>query len=170
MIAKRIVFTAMIAAILGMAMPASAQDPKIGVVNWARLVIESPQAERVRESMQGQFASRMETLQGQRETLETDVERLKRDGSVMSDEARQKLEDSIRDQQRRLRLAQEEYGEDVQRAQQEQMQALQEELRLVVDEFARKQGYDLIIGDGFLFATAKVDVTERVLTLLKDKM
>lgn len=170
MTTKRIAFAAAVAAFLGMALPASAQDIKIGSVNWARLVIESPQAERVRESMQGQFASRMEDMQEKNEQLESDVERLQRDGSVMSQEARKKLEDSIRDQRRRLRLAREEYSEDVQRAQQEEMQALQQELRQVVGQFARDRGYDLIIGDGVLYAADKVDLTEQVLQLLKEEM
>lgn len=170
MTAKRIAFAAAIAAILGAAVPASAQqDLKIGSVNWARIVIESPQAEEVRKSMQGQFASRMEELQEKNDKLESDVERLQRDGSVMSQEARQKLEDSIRDQRRRLRLAREEYSEDVQRAQQEEMQALQQKLRQEVNSFAQEQGYDLIVGDGVLYATEKVDITEQLLQLLKNE-
>jgi Skp family chaperone for outer membrane proteins len=35
-----------------------------------------------------------------------------------------------------------------------------------VEVFARAQGYDLIIGDGVLFATATVDVTAQVLERL----
>lgn len=171
MTVKRIAFAAALLASLGLAMPAAAQqDLKIGVVNLARLVTESPQAQRARQNMEGQFASRMEELQERREKLQADVERLKRDGSVMSDEARQKLEDSIRDQQRRLRLAQEEYNEDVQRAEQEEMQALRQDIRDVIDTYAREQGYDLIVGDGILYAGERVDLTDKVLARLKDKM
>lgn len=169
---KRIAIAAMAAAVLGMAMPVSAQDQdlKIGVVNLGRLVTESPQAERARKNMEGQFAGRMEELKEQREKLQSDVERLKRDGAVMSEEARQKLEDSIRSQQRRLQRAQEEYNEDVQRAEQSEMQELREDIRAVIDEFARSEGYDLIIGDGILYAGEKVDLTGQVLSRLKDKM
>lgn len=169
---KRIAIAAMAAAVLGMALPASAQDQdlKIGVVNLGRLVTESPQAERARKNMEGQFAGRMEELKEQREKLQSDVERLKRDGAVMSEEARQKLEDTIRSQQRRLQRAQEEYNEDVQRAEQSEMQELRDDIRTVIDEFARSEGYDLIIGDGILYAGEKVDLTGQVLSRLKDKM
>lgn len=169
---KRIAIAAMAAAVLGMALPASAQDQdlKIGVVNLGRLVTESPQAERARKNMEGQFAGRMEELKEQREKLQSDVDRLKRDGAVMSEEARQKLEDSIRSQQRRLQRAQEEYNEDVQRAEQSEMQELRDDIRTVIDEFARSEGYDLIIGDGILYAGEKVDLTGQVLSRLKDKM
>lgn len=171
MTVKRIALAAVMLAGLGLAMPAAAQqDLKIGVVNLARLVTESPQAERARQNMEGQFASRMEELQERREKLQSDVERLKRDGSVMSDEARRKLENSIRDQQRRLRLAQEEYNEDVQQAEQQEMQDLRGDIREVIDSYAREHGYDLIVGDGILYAAERVDLTEKVLARLKDKM
>lgn len=168
---KGIVFAAAMAMGLGMALPAAAaEDLNIGVVNLPRLVTESPQAKRARENMEGQFAERMQELQERREKLQSDVERLKRDGSVMSQEARQKLEDSIRDQQRRLRLAQEEYNEDVQRAEQKEMQSLRGDIREVIDTFARENGYDLIIGDAILYAGEKVDLTDKILERLKDRM
>lgn len=170
MTVKRAAFTILLLGILGMALPASAQDLKIGVVNWARLLTESPQAEKVRDNMEGKFASRAEKLQEQREKLESDVERLKRDGAVMSEDARQKLEDSIRDQQRQLRVAQEEFSDDVQRTREDELKGLNTAVRGVVDEFAQDQGYDLIIGDGILFATDKVEVTSQVLERLKAKM
>jgi outer membrane protein len=157
-------------AILGVALPVTAQDLKIGVVNWARLLTESPQAEQVRDSMEDKFAARAETLQEQREKLEADVDRLNRDGAVMSQDARQKLEDSIRDQQRKLRVAQEEFSEDVQRAREEELQALNMGVRTVVNEYAQSQGYDLIIGDGVLFASGRVEITNQVLERLKDEM
>lgn len=173
MTVKRIAFMTLIAVALGMAFPASAQeaqDLKIGVVNWARLLTESPQAEQVRENMEGQFASRAEQLQEKREKLQSDVDRLERDGPVMSEDARQNLEDSIRDQQRQLRVEQEEFSEDVQRAREEEIQSLNSDVRKVVSEFAQQQGYDLIIGDGVLYAGEEVEITGQVLERLKDQM
>lgn len=168
MTAKRMAFVAAIAVFLGAAAPVSAQDIKIGVVDWTRLLVESPQMEQVQENMQGQFASRMEDLQEKREQLESDGDRLQRDGSVMSRDARSKLEDSIRSQQRQLRLIEEELSEDVQRVRQEEMQALQQQVRQVITEYADAEGYDLIIGDGFLHAADGINLTDEVLALLKD--
>lgn len=170
MAVKRVASTILLAAILGTALPAAAQDLKIGVVNWARLLTDSPQAEQVRGNMEGKFAARAETLQEQREKLEADVDRLQRDGAVMSQDARQKLEDSIRDQQRQLRVVQEEFSEDVQRAREDELQALNVNVRTVVNEYAQSQGYDLIIGDGVLFASGEVEITDQVLARLKDRM
>jgi len=154
---------------LGMtAVPAAAADIKIGVVNLPQLVSASPQAQRAKKNMEKQFAKRKEELEKQREQLQSDVERLKRDGPVMSEDAREKLEDQIRDQQRRLQLKQQEYNEDVSKAERKELEALRDDVRKVIDDFAAKNGYDLIVGDGVLYAGDRVDVTNQILERLKD--
>jgi len=47
------------------ALPAAAAEPKIGVVDFQRLAIESPQGKAVMESMRAEFAPRERTLQAQ---------------------------------------------------------------------------------------------------------
>jgi len=153
-----------------MAMPAQSADIKIGVVNLARLVVSSPQAKRARETMESKFTARKDELESKQETFRADVERLKRDGQVMSESAREKLESQIRDQQRRLKLLQDEYNEDVQLAEKKEMSSLREDIRVVIDDFAKSEGFDLIVGDAILFASDKVDVTDQVLKKLEDRI
>ncbi|MDT0635383.1 OmpH family outer membrane protein [Spectribacter hydrogenoxidans] len=142
---------------------------KIAVVNLPQLVSQSPQAQRARAEMEEEFTSRRDDLQSRQEKLREDVQRLQRDGSVMSAEARDQLEQSIRDQQRRLQLAQSEFNEDVQRAEQKALEGLRNDVREVIQEFAESGDYDLILGDGVLFATDQVDITGQVLERLKSR-
>lgn len=162
-----LVFAALAAAAVVPA--ASAAELKIGVVDLARLVTSSPQAKRARANMQSKFATRKDELESKAEALKSDVDRLQRDGQVMSDAAREKLEGQIRDQQRRLKLLQAEYNDDVQRAEKKEMGDLQKDVRAVLDSFAKDKSYDLIVGDGILYASDKVDVTDEVLKRLKAK-
>lgn len=148
---------------------ANAADLKIGVVDLARLVTSSPQAKRARDNMQSKFSARREEMQSKQEAFKSDVQRLKRDGQVMSDAAREKLEGQIRDQQRRLKLLQDEYNDDVNQAEKKEMTSLRKDVRSVIDGFAKDKGYDLIVGDGILYASDKVDVTDEVLKRLKAK-
>ncbi|MDT0617330.1 OmpH family outer membrane protein [Salinisphaera sp. P385] len=162
--------TAFAAAMLLAGGVAHAQESlKIAVVNLPQLVSQSPQAQRARAEMEEEFTSRRDDLQSRQEKLREDVQRLQRDGSVMSAEARDQLEQSIRDQQRRLQLAQSEFNEDVQRAEQKAMEGLREDVRAVIQEFAESGNYDLILGDGVLFATEQVDITGQVLERLKSR-
>ncbi len=146
---------------------ASAQDLKIGVVDLGLLINDSPQATRAEQSMESQFSARKEELQAQAETLRGDVERLKRDGAVMSPEARSKLENSIRDQQRQLQMGQGKYNDDVAQAEQKEFADLRDIIRDAIAAFADAQGYDLILGDSVLHATDAVDVTDEVLAHLE---
>lgn len=167
---KAIAATLLTLAAVMTAVPAGAADLKIGVVNLGKLVSASPQAQRARKNMEQQFASRKEELESKRDKLKSDIERLKRDGSVMSDDARDKLEGQIRDQQRRLKLLQDEYNEDVNKAEKKELESLRDDIRSVIDEFAKENGYDLIVGDGILYASDAVDITSKVLERLKDKL
>lgn len=142
---------------------------KIAVVNLPQLVSQSPQAERARAEMEENFVGRRDDLQARQEKLRSDIERLRRDGSVMSAEARDTLEQSIRDQQRRLQLKQAEFNEDVQRAEQEAMEGLRQDVRAVIQEVAESGNYDLILGNGVLYAADTVDITAKVLERLKSR-
>lgn len=146
---------------------AAAQDLKIGVVNVSKLVSESPQAQQARSSMAQQFTERKKELKQQRQQLQEDVQRLKRDGSAMSEETRQQLEDSVRDQQRQLKLKQSEYKDDVKSAEKEELGKMREQIGQVVQQYAQDHNYDLIVGQGVLYASDQVDVTPRVLQRLK---
>lgn len=147
---------------------AAAQDLKIAVVNIARLVAESPQAAAARASMEAQFTGRRAEIQAKQEALRANVERLQRDGAVMSEQAREELAETIRDQQRRLQLLQSEYNDDVTQAEQDLLEGLREDIRTVILAFADSEGYDLILGNGVLYANETVDVTEEVLERLAD--
>lgn len=145
---------------------AGAQGLKVGVVDVSRLVNESPQTERAGQRMESRFSDRKEALQAQADALRNDVERLKRDGEVMSEEARQELEASIREQQRQLQLAQSQYNADVAQAEQQELSELRDAIRNAIQAFAKEQDYDLILGDAVLYAIDTMDVTDEILSRL----
>ncbi|MDN5938054.1 MAG: OmpH family outer membrane protein [Salinisphaera sp.] len=147
--------------------PAMAQDVKIGAINLAKLVAESPQAAQARASMKERFADRRDDLKAQQKALQDDAKRLQRDGAVMSADARDSLQASIRDQQRHLKLAQDEYNDKVNQAEQDALQALRAKVRDVINRYADEHGYDLILGTGVLYAKGAVDITDEVLGMMK---
>lgn len=146
---------------------AAAQDLKIGAVNLNKLVLQSPQAQDARGAMEAKFADRKQTLEGLAQQLKEDIQRLKRDGAVMSEQARKDLEESIRDQQRVLKIKRSSYQDDVKRAEREELQRLRQNLAKAIQQYADDFNYDLIVGRGVLYASDKVDVTGRLLQRLK---
>lgn len=140
---------------------------RIGVVDLARLIKSSPQAKHARTSMAKQFAKRKNALEAASEALQQDMDRLKDDGASMDEDERKTLQTSIRDRQRKLQMRQSEYNDDVTDAEQAEFDAMRDDLRSVIDNYARTNDYDLILGDGVLYSTDAVDVTDEILAELE---
>jgi outer membrane protein len=157
----------LLAAIVSFSLPAAAAEPKIGVVNIAKLLDESPQARTAMQALQDEFAPRQKDILKQQEDLKGREDKAQRDGDVMGETERRNLERELRDAQRELSRKQNEYVEDLNIRRNEELGRLQKALMQEVEAFAKAQGYDLILGDGVLFATTAVDVTAQVLQRLE---
>jgi outer membrane protein len=142
-------------------------EPKIGVVNVAKLLDESPQARTAMQALQDEFAPRQKDLLKQQEDIKGREDKAQRDGDVMGETERRNLERELRDAQRELSRKQNEYVEDLNIRRNEELGRLQRSLMQEVETFAKAQGYDLILGDGVLYATGAVDVTAQVLQRLE---
>ncbi len=166
-VATRGVFGALLAVLL--AVPAGAADINVGVVNVARLLAEAPQAKSSMQALQDEFAPRLRGLRDMENEFKTSAEKMQRDAAVMGDTERRDAERTLRDKQRDLARRQEEYLEDFNIRRNEELGKLQKSLMEEVQAFARSQSYDLIVGEGVLFASESVDVTSQVLANLESR-
>ena len=168
MIGSKIWLIAAAAAACVAASAVSAQgDLKIGVVNVARLVEQSPQFAAAQKKLQEEFGPRQRDLQAKAQSLRTQQETFQRDAPVMGAEERDNLERQIRDAQRELERTNNVLVEDFNLRQNEELGKLQRDILLKAQEYARAQKYDLLVGDqGIIFASTAVDITEAVLTFL----
>lgn len=148
-------------------LPANAAALKIGAVNLPVLVSKSPQAKKARQQMKSKFSARKKKLEDRHDDLKKKVQRLKRDGSVMSDDARQTLAKQVRDEQRHLKLDQSVYQEDVKEAESKVMQSMRQTFSKVIDDYATSNNYDLILSTGVVYASDPVDITDKILERLK---
>ena len=146
---------------------ASAQTGlKIGVINVSRLLEQSPQAEQVTKKLSDEFAPRQRDIQAAQTRLQQQQDRFQKDAPVMGEEERLNLERQIRDGQRDLQRTQNEYLEDLNARRNEEVGKLQRDVLLKVQDFARAQKFDLVLGDAIFVSTA-LDITDQVLTELK---
>ena len=146
--------------------PAMAADLKVGFVDVSRVLDQSPQAEEARQRIQAEFAPiDQEILRLQRE-LRALEEELLRDGAVMANSDRMRLERDVLSRKRDLRRNQEEFREDLNLRRNQELQKLQRQVVLAIRAMAKSEGYDLVISDGVLFASERVDITGTVLERL----
>ena len=146
---------------------AQAADMNIGVVSIGKLIEESPQAKAAMKSLQDEFAPRQRGLMSEEETLRAEQEKLERDAAVMGETERREAERSLRTRTRELARKQNEYLEDLNLRRNEELGRLQRRLLEEVQTFARDKKYDLIVGDGVLYASNTIDVTAEVLAGLE---
>jgi outer membrane protein len=140
---------------------------KIGVVNVARLVEQSPQFAAAQKKLQEEFGPRQRELQAKAQSLRTQQETFQRDAPVMGEEERAALERQIRDGQREIERTNNVLVEDFNLRQNEELGKLQRDILVKTQEYARAQKFDLLVGDqGIIFASTAVDITEAVLTFL----
>lgn len=148
---------------------ASAQgNLKIGVVNIARLVEQSPQFAAAQKKLEDEFGPRQRDLQAMEQKLRGQSETFQRDAPVMGEAERLNLERQIRDGQRELQRAQNELVEDFNLRRNEELGTLQRDVLLKAQEYAREEKYDLLLADqSVIFGSTAVDVTAAVLAVLQ---
>lgn len=145
-----------------------AQNLKIGVVNVAMLIEQSPQAEAVNKKLQDEFGPRQRELAALQQTLRNQQETFQRDAQVMGEQERLNLERQIRDGEREFQRSQNEFLEDLNLRRNEEFGALSRELLQKAQEYARAEDYDVLLADqSLVFFSTAVDVTDEVLALLK---
>ena len=145
------------------ALPAAAQELKIGVVSLPALIERAPQTKAAMDALQEEFAPRQREFEAKKKEYEDLAEKTQKDLAVMGETERRNAEKDLRDLQRELTRLQTEFQEDLNLRQNEEYGLLQRAMLKEVQDYAQQQGYDLIVGDGVLYVNSAVNITDEVL-------
>ena len=142
---------------------------KVGVVDFAVLLQQSPQVVAADERLQDEFAPRQRELIAMQTALEEKAATLQKNLEVMGQAERENAQRDFRDEERAFVRAQNELREDLDLRRNEVFQTVQRELAIEVKAYAEAEGFDLILVDGVLHHSDKVSVTGEVLERLRVK-
>lgn len=148
---------------------ALAADYKIGFVNTERLFREAAPAKRAQQKLEKEFAARdadIQRLSRQVRDLQT---LLDKDGATMAESDRRNKERDLANQSRDLQRMQREAREDLNLRRNEELASLQERANKVIQQIAGDEKFDLILQDPVVFASQRIDITEKVIKALADK-
>lgn len=143
--------------------PAAAQEVKIGVVNIPVLMERAPQTKAAMDALREEFAPREREYLARQKELQDLTAKVQKDVAVMGETERRNAEKNLRDLRRDVDRLGNEYREDVNLRQNEELAKLQRSVLKDVQDYAAAEGYDLVVGDGVLFASSAVNITEEVL-------
>jgi len=93
-------------------------------------------------------------------------EELSNNGAVMSDSERGGKERDILSKRRELKRSQDEFRDDLNIRKNEILKQVNIEIGNVIEALAKEEKYDLIIAQGVMFASDRVDITDTILKKL----
>ena len=146
----------------------SAQEQKIGVVNFQALVESSPQFRLVMESLAGEFQPRQREAIAKSKELEELASKLQKDAAVMGASERANAEKEFRELQREVNRLGTELEEDVNLRRNEELGKLQRSILDAVNAYAQSNEYDMVFADGVIYASENVNITGLVLESLQN--
>ena len=146
-----------------------AEEYRIAFVNATKVFEESPQYKTARERLQTEFSRREKDLLASQKQLKQLEEKLQRDGSVMSESEVKRLERDILSRSRKLKNAQTEFREDLNLRQNEEFKKLRQQVREVIQEVGKSEEIDLIVSDGVVYFSKKIDISDKVLAKLRER-
>ena len=144
-------------------------DTKVGVVDTVRLMEEAPQAKAAQSKIETEFAPREQELVSLQKKIRNLEDKLSRDGAVMSEKESSKLEREILSQRRELKRSQDEFRDDLNIRKNEVLAKLQRDMYEATVALAKEKKYDVILGQGVVYSSKSVDITDMVLDKLKAK-
>ena len=153
--------------IFSVCVSASAQEVKIGVVNIPQLMEQAPQARVAMEALNEEFKPREREIVARQTEFQELSEKVQRDLAVMGETERRNAEKELRDLQREVTRLQNEFREDLNLRRNEELGTLQRSLLKEVQDYAQAAGYDVVVGDGVLYASSAVNITENVLRAME---
>lgn len=149
------------------AQPLTAQELKIGVVNVPLLMDRAPQTKVAMGALEEEFQPRQRDILAKQRELEELTAKVQRDIEVMGETERRNAERDVRELQREVTRLQTEFREDFNLRRNEELGNLQRSLLQEVQSYAQSSGFDLIVGDGVLYASSAVNITELVLQAME---
>ena len=141
-------------------------ETTVGVVNFLRMMEEAPQAKAAQSKIESEFAPREQELVALQKEIRKLEDKLAKDGAVMSEAQSNKLERQILSKGRDLKRSREEFRDDLNIRKNEVTSQLQRQMLEATRALAKEKGYDIILGQGVVYANKSADITNMVLERL----
>jgi outer membrane protein len=142
---------------------------KIGFVNALQLMESAPQVEQANQRLEREFAPKQQGIVREQQAIRSLEERLTKNRAIMSEAEGRNLNRDIISKKRELKRQQDEFREDYNIRRNEELDKLQKRIIEIIQSVAREEAYDFILSDGVVWASKKVDITDKILMRLNQQ-
>lgn len=161
-VAVTVVAAASLVLVAGTAIAASG----VAVVQSGPLVRNSPQYSQAKAQMKAEFEKRHDDLQSKEQKLQQDFQAFQKNAEVMTPGERTKQQEALVNRRNDLMQQEQKFQEDFQQRDQQLTKQLMDQIKVVVEQVAKSDGYDVVVQDP-VYANPKLDITDQVLSKLK---
>jgi len=161
----RVLAAAGSAVLLSLPVVAAAQELKIGYVNSERVLREAAPAKAAQSRLESEFGKREKDLAEQGARLKAAAERLEKEAPTLSESERSRRQRELVEQDRDMQRRRREFQEDLTQRKNEELAAVVERANRVIKQIFEQEKYDVILQEA-IFASARVDITEKVIKAL----
>lgn len=149
---------------------AASPPAKVGVIHFEGAISSTQQGQKALEELQQRYEPQRKEIEKRQNEINALREQLIKSSSTMSDEARQKLNDEIAEKTRKLNRDFEDAQQDYQQDLDKILQEFYAKMRVVVDRYAKDNGYTLILDIGspqspVVYVAEAADITNDIVAL-----
>ncbi len=156
----------LVLALLAVALPASAQSMRVGVVDTQRAVMETEDGLRMQATLKKLFDSRQRELDKKQEDLQKEKDDLDKQREVLSKTAFAKRADKWQREMVQLQTVFVEYNKELQKKQGELTQPIFQKAMGIIRRLATQEGFDVVVDKQAVpYSRSDLDVTDRVITM-----
>lgn len=145
---------------------------KIGVVDLFKILNESEEGKKAVGELQSMVDSRQKTLEEKQKKIQALKEEYEKKKAVLSEDTRKSKEEEIERLGRDLQRTAADYQVELQKKQNEITQSMLKEIRQIINDYGKKEGYNLIFEKAeqlILYSTPEVDITDKIISLFNQK-
>lgn len=143
-------------------------EVKIGVVNFSKVLQESPQKQKADTEFKNKFKKQREELTKSHQQFQKDIENFRKNSPTMKQEEKSKQEQQLQKQQQKLQEMQSKYQREAEETQQKLLNEVLKNIEKVVNKTAETKKLDIVIDkSGTLYSKPSFDITDELIKQLK---
>ncbi|MBI5233103.1 MAG: OmpH family outer membrane protein [Deltaproteobacteria bacterium] len=146
--------------------PVSSAELKIGYVNLQKALNDSEAGRKAKDYLQIEAKAKEDDLVKKEEELKSIKEQLDKKGSVWNKETKDAKEKELQEKSEEFLKQRMKYAEELNKKKKQSEEKIIEDLRLIVEELAKKKGYTYIFEQalgGVLYAPKDADLTNALM-------
>ncbi len=160
-------FFMLLMAALFLSSGAAWSETRIAAVNMNKLLNEAPQTKSADSELKSRFSERQKALLEAQKKLREQEENYRKNKDIVSAAEKEKMESELRDKIREFKRKSEAFAEDYGLARNKVLGSLQSDVYRAIVAVAKREHYDLVVSESVLYASDRIDITDKVLQELK---